>query len=289
MSMLNESSEYLIPLSWSLNNFILSPGSQGRFDLYQATIFPTAVFGGTQLMQSWDCTFTNYIDAYDNLVSLESPFNIDLTFEQTRDDRFELSAEVALIENMTNNNNKIFFVITHWAEYSVAEPWFYLVVAKSDEEDVLLMNSGDTATYTASLQFEMQPEWNYEDLHAVAVIQNWDDLEILQAAQQEFIPTNVDDPVVVIENSLYQNYPNPFNPSTTISYDLDEQTQVQLSIFNTKGQKIITLVNENKNAGINSVVWNGRDENGKTAPSGIYFYKLQTEKYSSTKKMILMK
>jgi len=289
MSMLNESSEYLIPISWSLNNFILSPGSQDRFDLYGATLFPTAVFGGTQLMQSWDCTFTNYIDAYDDLVTLESPFIMNLTFEQIREDSFELEAEVTLTENITSSNNKIFFVITNWKEYDDVNPWFYLVVAKSDEEDVLLMNSGETATYNAILDLEMQPEWNYEDLHAVAIIQNWNDLEILQAAQKEFISTNVDDPVVVIEASLYQNYPNPFNPSTTISYDLNEQTQVQLSIFNTKGQKIITLINDYKNVGIHSVVWNGSDENGKTAPSGIYFYKLQTEKYTSTKKMILMK
>jgi len=272
-----------------MNNVALSPGVQERFDLYQAIIFPTASFGGTQIIQGWDCTIPNFNNAYDDLVTLESPFNIDLTFEQIREDSFELSAEVALAENITSNNNKIFFVITNWVQYTEENPWFYLVVAKSTEEDVLLMNSGESAIYTATLDLEMQPGWNYEELHAVAVIQNWDDLEILQAAQQEFNSTSVDDPVVVVEASLHQNYPNPFNPSTTISYDLNEQTQVQLNVFNVKGQKIITLINDNKNAGIHSVIWNGRNENGKSVPSGIYLYKLQTEKYSSIKKMILMK
>ncbi len=289
MGILNESAEYLIPLSWSMNNVILSPGAQDRYALYQGIVLPTASFGGTHLIHGWDCTITNFNEAYDDLVTLESPFSIDLTFEQIREDSFEITAEVSLAENITSINNKIFFVITNWAEYSTAEPWIYLVVAKSDEEDVLLTNSGETATYNAVLDFEMLSSWNIEDLHAVAIIQNWDDLEILQAAQNDFIPTSVDDPVVVVEASLHQNYPNPFNPSTTISYDLNEQTQVQLSIFNVKGQKIITLVNDNRNAGIHSVIWNGRDENGKSVPSGIYLYKLQTEKNSSIKKMILMK
>jgi len=254
MGMLNESVDYLIPLSWSMNNFILSPGAQDRYALYQGIVLPTASFGGTHLIHGWECTFTNFNEAYDNLVALESPFNIGLTFEQNREDSFELTAEVALTENITSNNNKIFFVITNWAEYSTVEPWIYLVVAKSDEEDILLMNSGETATYNTTLDIEMRPGWNIYDLHAVAIIQNWDDLEILQAAQQEFNPTSVDDPVVVVEASLYQNYPNPFNPSTNILYDLNEQSRVQLNVFNLKGQKIITLVNDNESAGTHSVI-----------------------------------
>ena len=90
-------------------------------------------------------------------------------------------------------------------------------------------------------------------------------------------------------NILYQNYPNPFNPETTISYQLPENSEVELAIYNLKGQKVKTLVNELLPAGQHSVVWDGKDDNGKSVSSGIYFYKLKTGNFEKTKKMILMK
>ncbi len=86
-----------------------------------------------------------------------------------------------------------------------------------------------------------------------------------------------------------KNYPNPFNPSTTISFDLPKDSEVELSIYNIKGQKVATLLNENKLKGNHSVVWNGKDANNKSVSSGIYFSKLQTGNKTLTRKMILLK
>jgi len=102
--------------------------------------------------------------------------------------------------------------------------------------------------------------------------------------------TAVDDeniPVLVTE--LFNNYPNPFNPETTIRYSVKETCPVTIEVYNLKGQLVRTLVNEIKTAGNYSVVWNGRDNNNQPVSSGVYFYKMNTGKYSSTKKMILMK
>ncbi|MCK5051450.1 MAG: T9SS type A sorting domain-containing protein [Candidatus Cloacimonetes bacterium] len=90
---------------------------------------------------------------------------------------------------------------------------------------------------------------------------------------------------------MIKNYPNPFNPTTTISFSLTtENTEsTELIIYNLKGQKVKTLVNEEMDAGIHQIVWNGDDENNKPVSSGIYFYKLKSGVYTSTKKMILMK
>ena len=88
---------------------------------------------------------------------------------------------------------------------------------------------------------------------------------------------------------LLGNYPNPFNPETTISYQLPENSGVELAIYNLQGQKVKTLINEVIPAGEHSVVWNGRDSNGKRVSSGIYFYKLEAGNHEETKKMILMK
>jgi len=85
-------------------------------------------------------------------------------------------------------------------------------------------------------------------------------------------------------------YPNPFNPSTTISFsNTNSQELTQIEVYNLKGQKIKTLVNEKFPAGQHSVIWNGRDDNNKPASSGIYFYKYKSGEFQQTKKMILMK
>ncbi len=89
--------------------------------------------------------------------------------------------------------------------------------------------------------------------------------------------------------ALLGNYPNPFNSQTTISYQLPTEADVILKIYNLLGQKIRTLVNENQPTDYHSVIWDGKDENGKPVSSGIYFYKLIIGEFGETKKMILLK
>jgi hypothetical protein len=84
--------------------------------------------------------------------------------------------------------------------------------------------------------------------------------------------------------SLSQNYPNPFNPSTVISYQLSAISHVRLSVYDVVGREVATLVNEYKPAGIYAVNFDA-----SKLSSGIYFYKLQTGNFTSTKKMVLMK
>ena len=83
---------------------------------------------------------------------------------------------------------------------------------------------------------------------------------------------------------LEQNYPNPFNPATTIRYQLPLNSDVELSIYNLLGQKVATLVGKKQPAGNYQVEWNAAEFS-----SGVYYYKLTTEKFQKVKKMILMK
>ena len=96
---------------------------------------------------------------------------------------------------------------------------------------------------------------------------------------------------VITATGLQQNYPNPFNPSTTISFYLTTEyaENTEIIIYNIKGQKVKMLIDEKLEAGCHQVIWDGKDENSKSVSSGIYFYKMETGKYVSTKKMILMK
>jgi hypothetical protein len=83
---------------------------------------------------------------------------------------------------------------------------------------------------------------------------------------------------------LKQNYPNPFNPTTTINYQLAKQSNVQLDVFNTLGQKVMSLVNERQAAGVYNVQFDARN-----LASGIYFYRIQAENFVKVQKMVLMK
>jgi len=89
--------------------------------------------------------------------------------------------------------------------------------------------------------------------------------------------------------SLQQNYPNPFNPGTSISYSLAKADDVDLTIFNTLGQKVKTIVKMHQLAGYYSVMWDGKDELGHDMPAGTYFYRLKAGDFIRIRKMILLR
>jgi hypothetical protein len=88
---------------------------------------------------------------------------------------------------------------------------------------------------------------------------------------------------------LSENYPNPFNPTTTIEYQIPKKTTVNIKIYNLMGQEVLTLVNEEKNTGLYSVNWDGKDNYGRMVPSGVYMYQMQAGTFFDVKKMILLK
>ena len=101
----------------------------------------------------------------------------------------------------------------------------------------------------------------------------------------ENLVTGIDDDNKSIESySLQQNYPNPFNPSTSIRFSIPEQTNVSLKIFNSIGQEVASLVNGVLTAGNHEVNFNA-----SKLSSGVYFYRIDTPAFTSTKKMILIK
>ena len=89
--------------------------------------------------------------------------------------------------------------------------------------------------------------------------------------------------------SSHYNYPNPFNPHTTVCFELNKNTWINLSIFNLKGEKIIQLSDNILNCGKHYITWNGKKGNGNNVPNGIYFYQLKGKKFSYEGKMVLLK
>ncbi len=88
---------------------------------------------------------------------------------------------------------------------------------------------------------------------------------------------------------LSQNYPNPFNPTTVISYQLPEAQNVTLEIYNSLGEKIRTLINGSQNAGYHTIQWDGLNNTGRSVASGMYLYRLTAGKFTSVKKMLLLR
>ncbi|GEM_PF-6996805 len=88
---------------------------------------------------------------------------------------------------------------------------------------------------------------------------------------------------------LAQNYPNPFNPTTTIEYSIPKYSDVNISVYDVLGQKVVTLVSKKQKTGNYSVTWDGKDSYNNSVPSGVYFYQLRAGNLSEVRKMLLLK
>jgi len=138
------------------------------------------------------------------------------------------------------------------------EDWFalgYMVKCDEDDSDFLAIFDGYLDTY---------PPYLIVRYHIVTSV------EVIESEVNSFI--------------LYQNYPNPFNPSTTIQFSVTSPSLTTLKIFNSLGEVVAILINEELTTGSYEIEW---DATG--LPSGIYFYQLQAGDFIETKKMILMK
>jgi len=95
----------------------------------------------------------------------------------------------------------------------------------------------------------------------------------------------------IIENIvLHHNYPNPFNPATTFSFSLPDESKVNFSIYNIKGQKVKTIANEKFDKGLHKLIWDGKNAFGKETSSGVYLYKLNVNgKTRAVKKCLMLK
>jgi protocatechuate 3,4-dioxygenase beta subunit len=103
--------------------------------------------------------------------------------------------------------------------------------------------------------------------------------------------TAVEEPAIELPTTydLAQNFPNPFNPATSIKYQVPARTNVSLRVYNALGQEVRALVNEVKEAGVYSAVWDGKDNNGRRLTSGIYLVRLEAGDFVMTRKMAMVK
>jgi hypothetical protein len=106
-----------------------------------------------------------------------------------------------------------------------------------------------------------------------------------------YLPTDVDDDLELLPDGfvLAQNYPNPFNPSTEIEFTIPASTHIKLTVINQLGQTVATLLDDIRSGGTHRVIWDGRDNHGDQVATGVYLYRLTTDSFTQTRKMLLLK
>lgn len=165
------------------------------------------------------------------------------------------------------------------------------VIIKLDNDGEIDQSFGEGGFYNLDINETTYNEKKIEllcDNHYLYVAREtgtpYGKIEVLKLNIDELTSMNERNTSRILSYSLSQNYPNPFNPETTINFTLADPGIVKLTIYNTLGQQVETLVNGQLSAGNHNVQFDGAN-----LASGIYFYKLETNEFTSTKKMILMK
>ena len=128
-------------------------------------------------------------------------------------------------------------------------------------------------------------------VHTTSGSQSFDTSEIEQITFWDSTGTSEDfiEFLSKVPIQFLKNFPNPFNPVTNIQFDLTQAGKTKIEIYNVKGQKVETLLDQELDAGVHNVVWSGKDDNGKRVTSGIYFYKVTVNKQEKIRKMIMIK
>ncbi len=177
--------------------------------------------------------------------------------------------------------------------------------------DYLTLAAAIDPTRTAEIVNEMIPKvlWEYgvedpDDPTWVLTDISWStDPDVWEKARAELAEIIESSTYVRVKNgkhsrycTLYQNYPNPFNPETRIEYHLPQASEVNLVIYDVRGQIVRELVQESKQAGVHQVAWDSRNSSGQRVATGIYIYRIEArskgvedKQFVDVKKMVLMK
>ncbi|MBM3321066.1 MAG: T9SS type A sorting domain-containing protein [Candidatus Eisenbacteria bacterium] len=183
-------------------------------------------------------------------------------------------------------------IVQYWVRV-VGQGKFYYpfrdMIPSTAGEVVPNLSAGDSLHFEYVVPYD-SANYHIDRMQSTVWVQNDVGKAVLNAATG-FIPQiSTDVPGgVPLRVVLDQNMPNPFNPTTTIGFSVDQDGQVRLSVFSPTGRLVTDLVDGAVGEGSHMVTWDGRDRTGREVGSGVYYYRLDTDKTSLTKKMILVR
>lgn len=133
-------------------------------------------------------------------------------------------------------------------------------------------------------------EWNSEVLLDLQPDEYYGPAPDIGAYEYGFVEADELNMISLNQSIISQNYPNPFNPETLIKFSIPEDSKVELTIYNIKGQKVKTLVRDDLDKGIHKIIWFSKDDNNRSVASGVYFYQFKVNgKTEAVKKCLLLK
>jgi hypothetical protein len=200
----------------------------------------------------------------------------------------ELSTFTATISSIHNA------VLTWVTETETNVNGFYIYRnMENNLESALMVSNLIPATNTSTQQVY---QFTDKELGQHGTYYYWLQVSDMDGSESFYGPVNVvydyDDnfiPEIPQKTELSKLYPNPFNPSTTISFALAEDQLVDVNIYNNRGQRVRSFALGQKSAGNHTLIWDGRDDNGKAVTTGIYFIRMSAGGESFHKKAVLMK
>lgn len=174
-----------------------------------------------------------------------------------------------------------------WFEDVISNPPSELdsLMAVIDLGYVYMLMEGDDKASVIAMYPQLKPKSLFEfEANRESILSN-----LYTSVENPYGNGSTTSAIVAMVPVLGRNFPNPFNPSTTLSFSLPSEMVCKLEVYNVRGQKVKTLLNESLQSGRHTIVWDGKDANGKSVSSGVYFYRLDTPNRTQTSKMLLMK
>ncbi|MFH1279571.1 MAG: FlgD immunoglobulin-like domain containing protein [Candidatus Eisenbacteria bacterium] len=270
---------------------------QARRVFYGVNYVPTFRFDGQWLNDPSDFgtsqQWYNYArTTVNNRAQVPSELIVDLTASQDAESIYvsvDLEVDLAIASSMKLYVN----IMESWLRFAPQGKFYYVfrdMVPNTNGADVTIHNVGETQHFEFAVAYD-DSAYHADRMIVQAFVQVTGTKAVVNAAMMN-IPTSTTDVAandVPLRLALDQNMPNPFNPTTTIGFALDRSGEVKLTVFSPAGRLVSDLVNGDLNAGDHWVVWDGRDGQGRDVGSGVYYYRLETEKTNLTKKMILIR
>ncbi|HNZ86274.1 MAG TPA: FlgD immunoglobulin-like domain containing protein [bacterium] len=161
-----------------------------------------------------------------------------------------------------------------------------------DWNTVIFMNGAENLCWSSDRRHSIEPEKIQMNRSGegiqIQIPEGLSHIDVQARSLAQYVD-NDDSITPAITPTLGNAYPNPFKTQTSVSYNLPKSGNVEIGVYNIKGQLIKTLINETKSSGEHNISWNGIDQNGHSVATGIYFFKMVSGKYSAIKKVMLVK
>ena len=273
--------------SWQLHKGLMNPDDTGMrygYHLYRVLVdlMGSKYLGGKTLLFFMDGLWSTSYEHQKPQKFQSAPWNDDYSSS------ILLSLDPVAIESVGLDILQKEFteeeIVDGWdGEYP--DRWTYV---QWDGIDDYLHQAASSDWWPDDITYD--PDNSGTPIGSLGVHEHWNDTDDMEYSRNlgtgegiELIKISKNSPSIVEENTsgipnafvLRSNYPNPFNPSTTIVYSLPSSADIRLNIYNLKGQKVRTLVNQVQSAGTFEVKWNGRNDNNVRVASGVYIFRLE--------------